>query len=53
MQQKVLNVLGRLSKIWLEIDNSTQCKTDRVEIGLNLKNLLSNLLRCLGKCLIA
>ena len=44
MQQKVLNVLGRLSKIWREIDNSTQCKTDRVEIGLTLKNLLSNLL---------
>ena len=44
MQQKVLNVLGRLSKIWQEIEDSSQCKTDRVEIGVNLKNLLSNLL---------
>ena len=32
MQQKVLNVLGPLSKIWQKIGDSTQRKTDRVEI---------------------
>ena len=32
--QKVLNVLGPLSKIWQKIDNSIQCKTDRVEKDL-------------------
>ena len=30
MQQKVLNDLGSLSKIWQKIEDSTQCKTDRV-----------------------
>ena len=30
MQQKVLNDLGPLSKIWQKIEDSTQCKTDRV-----------------------
>ena len=34
MQQKVLNVLGPLSKIWQKIEDSTQCKADRVEIDL-------------------
>ena len=34
MQQKVLNVLGPLSKIWQKIEDSTQYKTDRVEIDL-------------------
>ena len=34
IQQKVLNVLGPLSKIWQNIENSTQCKTDRVKIDL-------------------
>ena len=33
MQQKVLNVLGPVSKIWQKIKDSTQCKTDRVKIG--------------------
>ena len=30
-QQKVLNVLGPMSKIWQKIEDSTQCRTDRVE----------------------
>ena len=34
MQQKILNVLGHLSKIWQKIEDSTHCKTDRVEIVL-------------------
>ena len=34
MQQKVLNVLGPLSKIWQKIEDSVQCKTDRVAIDL-------------------
>ena len=34
MQQKLLNVLVPLSKIWQEIEDSTPCKTDRVEIDL-------------------
>ena len=34
MQQKVLNVLGPLSKIWQKIKDSVQCKTDRVAIDL-------------------
>ena len=34
MQQKVFNVLGPLPKIWQKIEDSTQCKTDRVEIEL-------------------
>ena len=34
MQQKLLNVLGPLSKNWQKIEDSTQCKTDRIEIGL-------------------
>ena len=35
MQQKILNVLGLLSKIWQKTKYSTQCKTDRVEIDLS------------------
>ena len=34
MQLKVLNVLGPMSKIWQKIEDSTQCRTDRVEIDL-------------------
>ena len=34
MQQKVLYVLGPLSKIWQKIEDSTQCKTDRVDTDL-------------------
>ena len=34
MQQKILNVLGPLTKIWQKIEDSTHCKTDRVEIDL-------------------
>ena len=34
MQQKLLNVLVPLSKIWQEIEDSTPCKTDRVETDL-------------------
>ena len=34
MQQKVLNVLGPLSKIWQKIEDSTQYKTGKVEIDL-------------------
>ena len=34
MQQKIVNVLGPLSKIWQKIEDSTHCKTDRVEIDL-------------------
>ena len=29
MQQKVLNVLGSMSKFCLKIEDSTQCRTDR------------------------
>ena len=34
MQQKVLTVLGPMAKIWQKIKDSTQYKTDRVEIDL-------------------
>ena len=34
MLQKVLNVLLPLSKSWQKIEDSTQCKTDRVKIDL-------------------
>ena len=27
MQQKVLNVLGPMSKIWQKVEGSTQCRT--------------------------
>ena len=35
MHQEVLNVLGPLSKVWEKIEDSTQCKTDTVEIDLS------------------
>ena len=34
MQPKVLNVMSPMSKSWQKIEDSTQCKTDRVEIDL-------------------
>ena len=46
MQQKVLNVLGPMSKILLSV-KLIELKWACVD----LKNLLSNLLWCLGKCL--
>ena len=50
MQQKVLNVLGPLSKIWQKIENSTQCKTDRVEIDLfEFKELTEQSIMMLGQ----
>ena len=54
MQQKVLNVLGLMLKIWQKIEDSTQCRTDRVEIDLyEFKELTEqSTLQCLGKCLI-
>ena len=49
IQQKVLNVLGPLSKIWLNIENSTQCKTDRVKIDLcEFKELTEQSVMMLG-----
>ena len=39
MQQKVFNVLGPLPKIWQKIEDSTQCKTDRVEIELTEQSI--------------
>ena len=50
MQQKVLNVLGPLSKIWQKIEDSTQCKTDRVEIDLGeFKELTEQSIMMLGQ----
>ena len=34
MQQKVLDVLGPISKIWQKTEDSTHSRTDRVEIDL-------------------
>ena len=34
MQQKALNVLGPMSKVWQKIEDSIQCRTDRIEIDL-------------------
>ena len=54
MQEKVLNVLGPISKISQKIGDSTQYRTDRVEIDLcEFKELTEqSILQCLGKCLI-
>ena len=50
MQQKLLNVLGPLSKIWQKIKDSTQCKTDRVEIDLcQFKELTEQSIIMLGQ----
>ena len=50
MQQKVLNVLGPLSKIWQKIEDSTHCKTDRVEIDLGeFKELTEQSVMMLGQ----
>ena len=52
IQQKVLNVLGPLSIIWQKID-STQCKTDRVEIDLcGFKELTEQSIMILGQVFI-
>ena len=49
MQQKVLNVLGPLSKLWEKIEDSTQCKTDSVEIDLcEFKELTEQSIMMLG-----
>ena len=50
MQQKVLIVLGPLSKIWLKIEVSTQLKTDTVEIDLcKFKELTKQSIMMLGQ----
>ena len=50
MQQKVLIVLGPLSKIWLKIEVSTQLKTDTVEIDLcEFKELTKQSIMMLGQ----
>ena len=50
MQQKVLNALGPLSKIWQKIEDSTQCKTDSVEINLvEFKELTEQSILMLGQ----
>ena len=50
MQQKVLNVLAPLSKIWQKIEDSTQFKTDRVEIDLcEFKELTEQSIMMLGQ----
>ena len=50
MQQKILNILGSLSKSWRNIENSTQCKTERVEIDLGeFKELTEQSIMMLGQ----
>ena len=50
MQQKVLDVLGPMSKIWQKIEDSTQCRTDRVEIDLcGFKELTEQSITKLGQ----
>ena len=50
MQQKVLNALGPLSKIWQKIEDSTQCKTDRVDTDLGeFKELTEQSIVMLGQ----
>ena len=50
MQQKVLYVLGPLSKIWQKIEDSTQCKTDRVDTDLGeFKELTEQSIVMLGQ----
>ena len=50
MQQKLFNVLGPLSKIWQKIEDSTQCKIDRVEINLcEFKELIEQSIMMLGQ----
>ena len=53
MQQKLLNVLGPLSIIWQKIEDSTQCKTGRVEIDLcGFKELTEQSVMMLGQVFI-
>ena len=50
MQQKVLNVLGPMPKTWQKIEDSTQCRTDRVEIDLcEFKELTEQSITMLGQ----
>ena len=50
MHRKVLNVLGPISKIWQKIEDSTQCRADRVEIDLcEFKELTKQSITMLGK----
>ena len=50
MQQKVLNVWGPLSIIWQKIEDSTPCKTDRIEIELcEFKELTEQSIIMLGQ----
>ena len=50
MQQRVLIVLGPLFKIWLKIEDSTQLKSDRVEIDLcEFKELTKQSIMMLGQ----
>ena len=52
MQQKVLSVLGPMSKIWQKIEDSTQFKTDRVEIDFSeFKKLAEQSITMLGQVL--
>ena len=49
LQQKVLIVQGPISKIWQKIEDSTQCRTDRVEIDLcEFKELTGQSITMLG-----
>ena len=49
MQQKVLNFLGPMSKIWQKIKDSTQCRNDMVEINLcGFKELTEQSITMLG-----
>ena len=50
LQQKVLNTLGPLSKICQKIEDSIQCKTDKVEKGLcEFKQLTEQSIMILGQ----
>ena len=50
MQKKILNALGPISKIWQKIEDSTQFRTDRVEIDLcEFKKLSEQSIAMLGQ----
>ena len=50
MQQKLLNIWGPLSNIWQKIEDSTPCKTDRIEIDLcEFKELTEQSIMMLGQ----
>ena len=49
MQEKVLNVLGPMSKICQKMEDSAQCRTDRAEIDLcEFKELTEQSITMLG-----